>query len=94
MRASRTPDILADAAHAVFLKDANTFTGNFLIDDTFLFANGVRDFVPGRPRRRSRTGLFRPRRPAAGEHEESGRLISGTFPAPIPLFAQRLRAKV
>ena len=21
-----------------------TFTGNFLIDDTFLFANGVRDF--------------------------------------------------
>jgi citronellol/citronellal dehydrogenase len=44
MRASRTPDILADAAHAIFLKDAKTFTGNFLIDDTFLFANGVRDF--------------------------------------------------
>jgi citronellol/citronellal dehydrogenase len=44
MRASRTPDILADAAHAMFLKDAKTFTGNFLIDDTFLFANGVRDF--------------------------------------------------
>ena len=37
MRASRTPDILADAAHAIFLKDAKTFTGNFLIDDTFLF---------------------------------------------------------
>jgi citronellol/citronellal dehydrogenase len=44
MCASRTPDILADAAHAIFLKDAKTFTGNFLIDDTFLFANGVRDF--------------------------------------------------
>jgi citronellol/citronellal dehydrogenase len=44
MRASRTPDILADAAHAIFLKDAKTFTGNFLIDDTFLFANGMRDF--------------------------------------------------
>ena len=44
MRASRTPDILADAAHAIFLKDAKTFTGNFLIDDTFLFLNGVRDF--------------------------------------------------
>ena len=43
-RASRTPDILADAAHAIFLKDAKTFTGNFLIDDTFLFVNGVRDF--------------------------------------------------
>ena len=44
MRASRAPDILADAAHAIFLKDAKTFTGNFLIDDTFLFSNGVRDF--------------------------------------------------
>jgi citronellol/citronellal dehydrogenase len=44
MRASRTPDILADAAHAIFLKDARTFTGNFLIDDTYLFENGVRDF--------------------------------------------------
>jgi citronellol/citronellal dehydrogenase len=44
MRASRTPDILADAAHLIFLKDAKTFTGNFLIDDTFLFANGARDF--------------------------------------------------
>jgi citronellol/citronellal dehydrogenase len=44
MRASRTPDILADAAHAIFLKDARIFTGNFLIDDTFLFSNGVRDF--------------------------------------------------
>ena len=44
MRASRTPDILADAAHMIFLKDAKTFTGNFLIDDTFLSANGVRDF--------------------------------------------------
>jgi citronellol/citronellal dehydrogenase len=44
MRASRTPDILADAAHTIFLQDAKTFTGNVLIDDTFLFANGVRDF--------------------------------------------------
>jgi citronellol/citronellal dehydrogenase len=44
MRASRTPDILADAAHMIFLKDGKAFTGNFLIDDTFLFANGVRDF--------------------------------------------------
>ena len=44
MRASRTPDILANAAYAIFLKDAKTFTGNFLIDDTFLFSSGVRDF--------------------------------------------------
>jgi citronellol/citronellal dehydrogenase len=44
MRASRTSDILADAARLIFLMDAKTFTGNFLIDDTFLFENGVRDF--------------------------------------------------
>ena len=44
MRASRTPDILADAARLIFLQDAKTFSGNFLIDDTFLFENGVRDF--------------------------------------------------
>jgi len=44
MRACRTPDILADAAHMIFLKDPKTFTGNFLIDDTFMFENGVRDF--------------------------------------------------
>ena len=44
MRASRTPEILADAARLIFLKDAKTFTGSFLVDDTFLFENGVRDF--------------------------------------------------
>ena len=44
MRASRTPDILADAAHMIFLKDAKSFSGNFLIDDTFLSENGVKDF--------------------------------------------------
>jgi citronellol/citronellal dehydrogenase len=44
MQASRTPEILADAARFVVMKDAKTFTGNFLIDDTFLFENGVRDF--------------------------------------------------
>ena len=44
MRASRTPEILADAAHMIFLKDAKSFTGNFLIDDTFMYENGVRDF--------------------------------------------------
>ncbi len=48
MRRSRTPDILADAAHAIFLKPARTFTGNFLIDDSFLAAEGVTDFTPYR----------------------------------------------
>ena len=43
MRRSRTPEIMADAAHAIFLKP-KTFTGNFLIDDTFLAGEGVADF--------------------------------------------------
>jgi citronellol/citronellal dehydrogenase len=43
MRASRTPEILADAACAIFNKP-KTFTGNFLIDDTFLAGEGVTDF--------------------------------------------------
>jgi citronellol/citronellal dehydrogenase len=39
----RTPDIVADAAWHVFSKP-KSFTGNFLIDDTFLAENGVTDF--------------------------------------------------
>ena len=44
MRRSRTPDILADAAALIFQKPAKSFTGNFLIDDTFLSGEGVTDF--------------------------------------------------
>jgi citronellol/citronellal dehydrogenase len=44
MRMSRTPDILADAAYRIFQKPARSFTGQFLIDDTFLAAEGVTDF--------------------------------------------------
>jgi citronellol/citronellal dehydrogenase len=44
MRSSRTPEILADAAHAILTKDAKSFTGNFIIDDTFLAGEGVTDF--------------------------------------------------
>jgi citronellol/citronellal dehydrogenase len=42
-RHCRTPEILADAAHAIFVKP-KIFSGNFLIDDTFLAENGVMDF--------------------------------------------------
>jgi len=48
MRASRTPRILADAAHRIFMKDGKSFSGHFLIDDTFLAGEGVRDFDPYR----------------------------------------------
>ena len=44
IRASRTPEIMADAAHCVLTKPARDFTGNFLIDDTLLVENGVTDF--------------------------------------------------
>jgi citronellol/citronellal dehydrogenase len=44
MRRCRTPEILADAAYAVFNKKAREFTGHFLIDDTFLAENGVTNF--------------------------------------------------
>jgi citronellol/citronellal dehydrogenase len=48
MRGCRTPEILADAAYAIFGKPARSFTGQFLIDDTFLYDEGVRDFEPYR----------------------------------------------
>src|SRR5665213_3277251 len=44
LKACRTVEIMADAAHAIFEKPAREFTGNFLIDDTFLWGEGVRDF--------------------------------------------------
>jgi citronellol/citronellal dehydrogenase len=43
-RASRTPEIVADAACLVVQKPARSFTGRFLIDDAFLAGEGVDDF--------------------------------------------------
>jgi citronellol/citronellal dehydrogenase len=61
MRMSRTPEILADAAYAIFGKP-KTFTGNFLIDDTFLAAEGVTDFDKYRadPTQRLQVDFFVP----------------------------------
>ena len=44
MKSCRTTDIMADAAYAIFNKRSRDFTGNFLIDDTFLYGEGERDF--------------------------------------------------
>jgi len=44
MRMSRKPEIMADAAYAIFHKPAQSFSGNFLIDDSFLAQEGVTDF--------------------------------------------------
>jgi citronellol/citronellal dehydrogenase len=48
MRRSRRPEILAEAAYRIFGKPARSFSGQFLIDDTFLAAEGVTDFEPYR----------------------------------------------
>jgi citronellol/citronellal dehydrogenase len=66
MRMSRTPAIMADAAYLVFQKPSRSFTGNFLIDDSFLAAEGVTDFEqyrvdPGEPLART---FFVPDEPA------------------------------
>ncbi|WP_066555428.1 SDR family oxidoreductase [Croceicoccus bisphenolivorans] len=45
MRRSRRPEIMADAAHAIFLKDAGTYTGNFVLDEDVLRGEGVTDFA-------------------------------------------------
>jgi citronellol/citronellal dehydrogenase len=46
---SRTPDIMADAAHLILTQPSRELTGQFLIDDSFLFEKGgVTDFTPYR----------------------------------------------
>lgn len=40
---SRTPQIMADAAHAILTRDPATCTGNFFIDDEVLTESGVTD---------------------------------------------------
>ena len=44
MRASRSPEIMGDAAYAILTKPSREFTGQFCIDDKVLYASGVRDF--------------------------------------------------
>jgi citronellol/citronellal dehydrogenase len=44
VQASRTPEILSDAAYAIFQKPSKSFSGHFLIDDVFLSGEGVKDF--------------------------------------------------
>jgi len=45
MNASRTPEIMADAAHWILQQPAKKCSGNFFIDDEVLLAAGVRDFA-------------------------------------------------
>jgi citronellol/citronellal dehydrogenase len=46
---SRTPDIMADAAHLMLTQPSGALTGQFVIDDSFLFEKGgITDFSPYR----------------------------------------------
>jgi citronellol/citronellal dehydrogenase len=52
MRGSRSPEIMADAAHAILTKPSREVTGNFFIDEDLLRKEGVTNFdkyllVPG-----------------------------------------------
>jgi citronellol/citronellal dehydrogenase len=42
----RRPEIMADAAHAVLVRDAKATTGHFFLDEDVLSAAGVTDFTP------------------------------------------------
>ena len=44
MRRSRNPKIMADAAYAIFNRDARQFTGKFVLDEDVLVEEGVTDF--------------------------------------------------
>ncbi len=43
-RRCRSPEIVADAAHAILTRDSRSFTGNFCIDEEVLRAQGAQDF--------------------------------------------------
>lgn len=44
LRASRKPAIMADAAHAILMRDSATCSGNFFIDEDVLRESGITDF--------------------------------------------------
>ena len=44
IRRCRRPEIMADAAHAILLRDSRDCTGRFFIDDEVLAEEGVTDF--------------------------------------------------
>ena len=56
----RTPDIMADAAYAIFSRPSRACTGNFFIDDSVLAEEGMTDFSDYRidPSVDLREGMF------------------------------------
>jgi citronellol/citronellal dehydrogenase len=46
IRRARRPEIVADAAHAILVRDSRACSGNFFIDEEVLQSEGVTDFSP------------------------------------------------
>ncbi len=44
MKSSRTPDVVADAAYHILIKDSKTCTGNFFLDEEVLVEAGISNF--------------------------------------------------
>jgi len=44
IQASRTPQVMADAAYSMLCQDAATYSGRFMLDDEVLAESGVTDF--------------------------------------------------
>jgi citronellol/citronellal dehydrogenase len=44
MKRSRKPEIMADAAQAIFNREARLYTGNFVLDEQVLREEGRTDF--------------------------------------------------
>lgn len=42
---ARTADIMADAAHAILVRNSRSCTGDFFLDDAVLLDEGVTDFA-------------------------------------------------
>lgn len=60
LRKCRKPEIMADAAYAIFQRPARQCSGNFFIDDSLLYDSGVRDFTQYKvdPNAGWRPGMF------------------------------------
>jgi citronellol/citronellal dehydrogenase len=77
MRSSRRPEIMADAAYAIFNRSSRDFTGQFVIDDAVLAEEGVTDFSGYRydPTQELTVDIFVD---PADAHPEGGLLLSSS----------------
>jgi hypothetical protein len=69
MQGARTPEIMADAAHAILTKPSRECTGNFFIDEDVLRARAS-------PTCRSTASAARTCRGALSGHSMSGRIVT------------------